>query len=126
MRAGADHRGRVRDLLRRRLRPELQRAGMQAQQRDPVGEHVVHLARDPGALCVAGVLDEQLLLGPGVAYPLLPRLAAPADEHAPRDDGRHGQRDEGEERPPRQRVVVGLHAAVHGQHGDLQSGDQRR
>ena len=47
-----------------------------------MGEHVVHLARDPGALGVAGLLDEQVLLGLGVAYSLLTRLAAPADEHA--------------------------------------------
>ena len=82
MRAGADHRGRARDFLGRCVRPELQRAGMQAQQRDAVGEHVVHLARDPGALGIAGLLDEQLLLRRGVAYPLLARLAAPAGEHA--------------------------------------------
>ena len=49
-----------------------QGAGVQAQQRDPVGEHVVHLAGDPGALGVAGLLDEQLLLGLGVADSLLP------------------------------------------------------
>ena len=61
--AGADHGGGARDLLGRRVGPELERAGVQAQQRDPVGEHVVHLARDARALGVAGLLDEQLLLG---------------------------------------------------------------
>ncbi len=86
--AGADHCGRARDLLGRRVRAELQRAGMQAQQRDPVGQHVVHLARDPRALGEARLLDAQVLLGLGMAYPLAARLAAPADEHAPRDDGR--------------------------------------
>ena len=70
--AGADHGGCARDFLGRCVRPELERAGMQAQQRDAVGEHVVHLARDPGALGVAGLLDEQLLLGAGVADSLLP------------------------------------------------------
>ena len=54
VRAGADHRGGARDLLGRRVRAELQRAGVQAQQRDPVGEHVVHLARDPRALGRSG------------------------------------------------------------------------
>ena len=48
--ARADHAGRARDLLRRRVGAELQRARVHAQQRDPVGEHVVHLARDARAL----------------------------------------------------------------------------
>ena len=42
--------GRARDLRRRRVGPDLERARVQAQQRDPVREHVVHLARDPRAL----------------------------------------------------------------------------
>ena len=62
--------GGARDLLRRRVRAELERAGVQAQQRDPVGEHVVHLARDPRPLGVAGLLDAQLLLGLGAAQAL--------------------------------------------------------
>ena len=70
MRAGADHRGGARDLLGRGVRAELQRAGVQAQQRDPVGQHVVHLARDARALGVADLLDAQLLLGLGVAHAL--------------------------------------------------------
>ena len=64
--AGADHCGRARDLLGRRVRAELQRAGVQAQQRDPVGQHVVHLARDARALGVADLLDAQFLLGLGM------------------------------------------------------------
>ena len=63
--AGADHRGRARDLLGRRVGAELERAGVQAQQRDPVGEDVVHLARDPCPLGVADLLDAQLLFGLG-------------------------------------------------------------
>jgi hypothetical protein len=88
VRAGADHRGCARDLLGRRVRAELQRASVQAQQRDPMREHVVHLARDARALGVADLLDAQLLLGLSAAQALPPRLAAPAKEHAPPDDGR--------------------------------------
>ena len=84
VRAGADHAGGARDLLGRRVGAELQRAGVQAQQRDPVREHVVHLARDPRPLGVAGLLDAQLLLGPGATLQLALRLAAPAEEHAQR------------------------------------------
>ena len=54
VRAGPDHPGRPRDLRRRRVRAELQRPGVQAEQRDPVGQHVVHLPGDPGALQRAG------------------------------------------------------------------------
>ena len=64
--AGADHSSGTRDLLGRGVRAKLQRAGVQAQQRDPVGQHVVHLARDARALGVADLLDAQLLLGLGV------------------------------------------------------------
>ena len=39
-----------RDLLGRRVGAELERARVHAQQRDPVREHVVHLARDPRPL----------------------------------------------------------------------------
>ena len=124
--AGADHCGRARDLLGQRVRAELQRAGMQAQQRDPVGQHVVHLARDARALGVADLLEAQLLLGLGMAHALAPRLAAPADEHAPRDDGGVGQRLDDEERQRRQRVVVGLHGTVDRKHRELQSGDEER
>ena len=41
-----------------------------------MGEHVVHLARDPGALVRAGLLDSQLLLG------LAPRSARSRSVHS--------------------------------------------
>ena len=91
MRAGADHAGRAGDLLRRRVGPELERAGVQAEQRDPVREHVVHLARDPRPLVLARLLDPQLLLGLGALGAVAQReheLAPRADEHAPRDHAR--------------------------------------
>src|SRR5215213_9579261 len=61
-----------------------------------------------------------------MAHALAPRLAAPADEHAPRDDGGEGQRLDDEERQLRQRVVVGLHGAEDRKHRELQSRDQER
>ena len=63
---------------------------MHAQQRDAVGEHVVHLARDPRSLvgpCALGVL---VLRGLGALRPLAQRgqqLAARAHVHADRGDG---------------------------------------
>src|SRR5439155_26941389 len=88
VRARADHARRARDLLGRRVRPELQRAGMQAQQRDPVGKDVVHLAGDPLALGVPDLLDAQLLLCLSASQTLAFRLPATAPEHPPREDRR--------------------------------------
>jgi hypothetical protein len=88
VRAGADHRSRARDLIWRRARPELQRAGVQAEEREPVREHVVHLTRDPGALSVPDLLDAQLLLRLNAACAFALCLAAATAEHAPGDD--HG------------------------------------
>ena len=94
--ARAHDAGRARDLLRRRVGAELERARVHAQQRDAVGEHVVHLARDAGALVLARLLDAQLLLGLGAVGALAQRrheLAPGADEHAPGDRaGRDEQR----------------------------------
>jgi len=42
-----------------------ERAGVHRDQRDPVSEHVVHLARDAGALGGAGLCDACLLLALG-------------------------------------------------------------
>ena len=88
VRARAHDAGGARDLLGRRVGAELERARVHAQQRDPVGEHVVHLARDAGALVLARLLDAQLLLGLGALGALAQRqheLAARAHEHPPRD-----------------------------------------
>ena len=73
--AGPDHPGRAGDLGGCRVRPDLQRAGVQAEQRDPVGQHVVHLAGDPGAFQRAGLRDPQLLLGLGALGPIAQRHA---------------------------------------------------
>ena len=52
---------------------ELERAGVDAQQGDPVREHVVHLARDPRSFAELSLADAQVLLVLGAARPLLQR-----------------------------------------------------
>ena len=69
----ADHAGRPGDLLGRGVGVELERAGVDAEQRDPMREHVVHLPRDPRALGELGFAHAQLLLVLGAARPLLQR-----------------------------------------------------
>ena len=58
---------------------ERKRARMHRDLRDPVGEHVVHLAGDPGPLVAARLCDPQLLLGLGAlrAAPQRPEELAP-------------------------------------------------
>ena len=76
-----------------RRRVELQRSGVNAQQRDAVGEHVVHLARDPGALGLAGLAHPEILLVLQPARPLVQReeeLAAGVDIEAIADGDRGG------------------------------------
>ena len=68
---------------------ERQRAGVHGDLGDPVGQHVVHLAGDPGPLVGPGLRDAELLLGLGAlgAVPQGPeQLAARADVHAPAED----------------------------------------
>ena len=92
LRRRADHAGGFGDLFGRGVGAELERAGVHAQQREPVGEDVVHLPRDPPALGLPGLLDAKPLLG---FEPLGP-LAQRADELAPRA---------GEE-PPAERTAI--------------------
>ena len=111
VRAGAHDAGGARDLLGRRVGAELERARVHAQQRDAVGEHVVHLARDPRALVLACLLDAQLLLGLRAVGPLAQRrheLAPRTHEHAPRDRGDRDEQDEHDRDPQR---VVGVRDA---------------
>ena len=98
VRGGADHARGLGDLLRRRVGAELERARVQAQQRDAVGEHVVHLARDPAPLGLARLLDVQALLGLQPLGALVQRahqLAPRAGEQAPAD---HHDREQHPER----------------------------
>ena len=93
MHARADHPGGAGELLGRGVRAVLQRARVGGQQRQPVGEHVVHLAGDPRPLRDAGLGDAAGLLGLGAAGPLAQRGEqrlpgtvpfAPADAAPPR------------------------------------------
>ena len=77
------------DLLGRRVGMELERPGVQAQQRDAVGQDVVHLAGDAQPLGLARLLDAQALLGLQAVGALAQRedeLALDADEEPPADD----------------------------------------
>jgi hypothetical protein len=120
--AGADDRGGARDLLGRRVRAKLKRAGVHAQQRDPVAEHVVHLTRDARALRVAQLLDTQLLFGLRAAPAFASRLATPAHDHSRRDE-RHSDERADEKLGHRD---VGLDDLLDRRHRELQPGDEER
>ena len=97
VRGGADHARGLGDLLWRRVRTELERARVQAQKRDAVGEHIVHLARDPAPLGLARLLDVQALLGLQALGALTQReheLAPGAREQPPADDHDRDQQAE--------------------------------
>ena len=75
---------------RRQVGSDLEPTGVQRQQRDPVGEHVVHLSGDPGALCQSCSVFVQTLIGlrPQGALPQFKKkLASGSDEHPPGGDG---------------------------------------
>ena len=74
MRGRAQQFGGLPYLLRREVWPNLQGAGVQREQRDPMGEHVVHLARDEGALGHPGTVGLQTLLGLGAQGTLAQRV----------------------------------------------------
>ena len=99
VRGGADHARGLGDLLGRRVGAELERAGVQGEQRHAMREHVVHLARDPAALRLARLLEPQALLGLGALGPLAQRvdqLAARPHEQPPADH--HHDDQDAEER----------------------------
>ena len=131
MHPGPHHPGGAGELLGRGVRAVLERARVGGQQRQPVGEHVMHLAGDPRPLRHAGLGDAAGLFGLGAAGPLAQRgeqrlpgtvPLAPADERRPGGDH--------EDRPPpvRQRPVRPPQAAdqvrhdvrAAGRHGDRQ------
>ena len=121
--AGADHCGGARDLRGLCLRAELERAGVQAQQRDPVGEDVVHLSCYACALGGADLFDSQLLFGLRAADAFALRLAPAAHDHSRRDD-RH--RDERVDDILLSRRDVGLDGLVDRRRRELQPGDEER
>jgi hypothetical protein len=102
----ADDAGGAGDLGGAGLGGELQRAGVQGQQRDPVGEHVVHLPGDPFPLQSPCLLDAELLPLLGLAGPLLERAHQQAPrphQHAPGEQ-RGEQERHGHHRRP---VLIG-------------------
>ena len=103
-RALADHAGRRGDLLGRSVGVELERAGVDGEQREAVGEHVVHLARDPPPLGRARLVRGAVGLRAQRAHELAPR----AHEEPPADhDAGHQQagRDVGPVAAAHRRVV---------------------
>ena len=121
-----DARG-ARDLRGRRVGADLERPGVQAEQRDAVREHVVHLARDPRALLRARLRDAQVALGLGLARALAQgehELALGADEHPPADDRRLDARRERDVDP--ERDLVGVDREVGGQQRDREDDDRDR
>jgi hypothetical protein len=100
---------------------------VQAQQRDAVRQHVVHLARDPGALLRPRLAHAQVALGFGLARALAQReheLALRADEHPPPDDRRL---DAGRERDvDPERDLVRIEREVGGQQRDRKRGERDR
>ena len=88
-------------LGRRQVGPDLQGSRVQRHQGDPVGEHVVHLARDAGTFRhPRRVLVQALVrLGPERALPKgQQQLAARPHEHPPRDGGQRERRGDQDHR----------------------------
>jgi hypothetical protein len=101
----ADHLGRPGDLLGRGVGPELQRSGVDAQQRQPVAKDVVHLPGDLVAGPLLGLLGPELGLGLGPLGPVAQRqhqLAPVADEQAPADGGALDDQADQEHEPGRE------------------------
>lgn len=112
--------GRAGDLLGRGVGAEFQCSRVDAEQGQPVGEDVVHLAGDGLAGEPLGLGGAQFGLGLGAAGPLaegFDELAAGADEHAPGGDEQ--DEDEAEEdRDPGVEGGVGADEDLDGGGGD--------
>ena len=111
----------------RQVGTHLQATGVQRHQRDPVREHVVHLARDARALGQPGLVGEHPLLGLGPLGPLAQRpdeLPAGADEHAPcGDDGDERERDHLADPPGH---VLRTDDGEHARRGQVERGQRDR
>ena len=106
---GSDNACCLGDLLRRGVRPVLQGAGIGGNKGEPVGQYVVHLAGDPGALGDPSLGDPTALLllcpaGPGLER--LHQLPPCLHHRTPAEDGGVGRNDE-DEPPPVGEPVVG-------------------
>ena len=114
-------------LLRRQIGPDLQAPGVQRHQRDPVGEHVVHLARDQGALGHPRTVGVQALLGLGAQGTLAQReeeLTSGPDEHSPR--GGRERRARWPPGPPTARRSSGCRREGQGGRDPQRSDEQHR
>ncbi len=120
-----DHPGGPGDLLARCVRPELQGARVHAEQGEPVGEDVVHLAGDGFTGQALGLLGAQPCLG---LRPVGPVPEAQhqhplgADEHAPADDGDGEQGREGDGGRVGD-VGVRAQPVIEGEQGELGAAD---
>ncbi len=120
-----DDTGGPRDLLAGCVRAELQRARVHAEQGQPVGEHVVHLAGDGLAGQPLGLLRAELRLrlgAPRAVAQTQHELPLGADEHAPADDGEREQFGERDRSGVRQ-VGVGAHPEEERGEGELDAAD---
>ena len=121
-----DHLGGAGDLLGRGVGPELQGAGVDAQQRQPVAEHVVHLAGDLVAGPLLGLLGPQVGLGLGPGRAVAQRqheLAAEVDEQAPADGGAlDGQADQEQQPGGDPGLWPGHHVDEPGQQAQAEDG----
>ena len=123
-----DHLGGAGDLLGRGVGAELQGAGVDAQQRQPVAEDVVHLAGDLVTGPLLGLLGPQMGLGLGPHRAVAQRqheLAPVVDEQAPADRGaldHDAEQEQGDGGHP----GLGAHHHVDERGQDAQRVDPRR
>ena len=106
VRLGLDQLGGLAHLVGGEVGAVGQRTRVHGDQADPVRQHVVHLARDPGPLVGAALVHPELLLGLGAlgAVAQRPQQLAPGAEVHPPDQHRDREREaEREVDPPRAR-----------------------
>jgi hypothetical protein len=119
---GSHHRGSLGYFLGRGSGAELQSAGVNAQQREPVGQDIVHLPGDAAALGLPGRLDATFLVGLQLVCPLAERALqfAPSANVKARAEGDDREQERRERRLndlPRLRVDKGEHNAAHNGQG---------
>lgn len=109
------------------VRPEFERPGVHAEQGQPVGQYVVHLAGDglPGQ--ALGLFGAQLRLGLGAAGPFAERedeLAPGAYDHAPAEH-QQDQQDPDDDRGEKARRGVGAQEGLQGSRDQRARADDR-
>ncbi len=119
----AHHAGGRADLCRVEVVAVLQRPRVQGDERQPVGEHVVHLPGDPGALAVRRLRGSEgllLLREPGALPERRQQLAAAAEVEPEEDE----ETEHHEDQRRRERQLLRRHGQV-GEAGDLPRSDGR-